>query len=120
MSLASLLKKGRLRGTAAATPAIFATSAPIVLPTVATVATVAVAKRDELAANHPEPPSNPQAWRELAAVYHAHHFACQTCIAAGRGNQYGLRCGTGTALWRAYAQADQPAVGLIQQERNRA
>ena len=72
------------------------------------------------AANNPGPPTDPADWRELAAAYHAHHFACQTCIAAGRGSQYGLRCGTGTALWREYAQADQPAVGLIQQERNRA
>ena len=70
------------------------------------------------AANDPEPPTDPAAWRELAAAYHDHHFACQTCIAAGRGSQYGLRCGTGTALWRAYAQADQPAVGLIQQKEN--
>ena len=102
MSLASLLKKGSLRGTAAATPAIFATSAPIDLSTVAAVATVAVAKRDELPANDPEPPSNPQAWRELAAAHHAHHFKCSTCIAAGRGAVYGLRCGVGAALWVNY------------------
>ena len=51
----------------------------------------------------PEPPTDPVAWRELAAAYHAHHFHCQTCIAAGRSSQYGLRCGTGAALWRAYA-----------------
>ena len=61
------------------------------------------------APNDPEPPTDPAAWRELAAAYHDHHFACQTCIAAGRGSRYGLRCGTGAALWRAYAQADQPA-----------
>ena len=42
-------------------------------------------------------------WRALAAAYHAHHFNCPTCIAAGRGSRYGLRCGTGAALWRAYA-----------------
>ena len=102
MSLASLLKKGSLRGTAAATPAIFATPAPIDLPTVATVATVAVAKRNELPANDPEPPSNPQAWRELAAAYHAHHFNCPTCKAAGRGTRFGLRCGVGATLWTNY------------------
>ena len=102
MSLASLLKKGSLRGTAAATPAIFATPVHFVLSTVATVATVAVAKRDEQAANHPEPPSDPQAWRELAQAYNAHHFDCPTCIAAGRGIKYGQRCGAGTALWRLY------------------
>jgi hypothetical protein len=105
MSLVSLLKKGSLRGTATATPAIFATPAPLdlsTIATVATVATVAVAKRDELAANDPEPPSDPQAWRQLAAAYHAHHFNCPTCIAAGSSNRYGQRCGAGIALWQAY------------------
>lgn len=57
----------------------------------------------------PEPPTDPADWRELAAAYHAHHFTCQHCIAAGRGAGYGLRCGTGTVLWCAYAQADQPS-----------
>ena len=42
-------------------------------------------------------------WKPLAALYHAHHFNCPTCIAAGRG--YGLCCGTGTALWAAYSEA---------------
>ena len=99
MSLVSLLKKGSLRGTAAATPAIFATSAPLVL---STVATVAVAKRDELPANDPNSPPDPNAWRELAQAYHAHHLKCSTCIAAGRGAVYGLRCGVGAALWVNY------------------
>jgi hypothetical protein len=54
-------------------------------------------------ANHaPDPPENPLDWKELAAAYHAHHFNCPTCIAAGRGNRYGQRCGAGMALWRAY------------------
>ena len=44
----------------------------------------------------------PTDWRALAAAYHAHHFRCPTCIAAGRGTRYGLRCGAGAALWRAY------------------
>ena len=61
---------------------------------------------EALAANDtnppPEPPPDPNAWRELAAAYHAHHFSCPTCIAAGRGAMYGLRCGTGMALWRLY------------------
>ena len=113
MSLASLLKKGSLRGTAAATPAIFATHAPLDLSTVATVATVAVAKRDELPANDPEPPSNPQAWRELAAAYHAHHFNCPSCIAAGSSSRYGQRCGAGMALLGSYQNSN-----LIQQKRN--
>ena len=50
----------------------------------------------------PEPPLDPNAWRELAAAYHLHHFKCSTCIAAGRGAVYGLRCGAGAALWNAY------------------
>ena len=61
---------------------------------------------EALAANDPnpapEPSSDPNAWRELAAAYHAHHFKCSTCIAAGRGAVYGLRCGTGAALWINY------------------
>lgn len=49
-----------------------------------------------------EPPADPNAWRELATAYHLHHFTCPTCIAAGRGAVYGLRCGTGAALWTSY------------------
>jgi hypothetical protein len=52
----------------------------------------------------PDPPDNPLHWKELAAAYHAHHFNCPTCIAAGRGSRYGQRCGVGVALWRAYAE----------------
>lgn len=52
----------------------------------------------------PEPPADPNAWCELAAAYHAHHFNCSACIAAGRGAQYGLRCGAGAALWRSYSE----------------
>ena len=48
------------------------------------------------------PPEDPVDWKELAAAYHAHHFNCPTCIAAGRGSRYGQRCGAGMALWRAY------------------
>ena len=57
------------------------------------------------AANVPasaEPPADPNAWRELAQAYNAHHFKCITCIAAGRGAGYGLRCGVGAALWPSY------------------
>lgn len=50
----------------------------------------------------PEPPADPNAWRELDQAYHAHHFNCTTCIAAGRGSIYGLRCGVGAALWLHY------------------
>jgi hypothetical protein len=44
-------------------------------------------------------------WHELDAAYLVHHVKCKSCIAAGRGVQYGLRCGTGAALWRAYSDA---------------
>ncbi len=54
------------------------------------------------ATNEPEPPADPGAWRELADAYHTHHFKCPTCQAAGRGTQYGLRCGVGAALWITY------------------
>jgi hypothetical protein len=55
------------------------------------------------AASHaPDPPENPLDWKELAAAYHTHHFNCPTCIAAGRGLQYGQRCGVGMALWTGY------------------
>ena len=50
----------------------------------------------------PEPPTDPNAWRELATAYHLHHFKCCTCIAAGHGAGYGLRCGVGAALWNVY------------------
>ena len=50
----------------------------------------------------------PADWHALDAAYLAHHFKCPACIAAGRGGSYGLRCGLGAGLWRAYAQADQP------------
>lgn len=52
----------------------------------------------------PDPSDSPANWRELARTYHAHHFNCQICIAAGRGSRFGLRCGVGAALWYAYNQ----------------
>lgn len=45
-------------------------------------------------------------WETLASAYQAHHAACPVCIAAGKG--YGLRCGTGAALWTEYDRAAQP------------
>ena len=42
-------------------------------------------------------------WLHLDRAYQAHHFKCPTCIAAGLG--YGLRCGSGAALWTAYSEA---------------
>lgn len=50
----------------------------------------------------PDSSGEPADWKALAATYHAHHFKCAICIAAGRGSRYGQRCGTGMALWRAY------------------
>jgi hypothetical protein len=49
-------------------------------------------------------------WRALDVAYQAHHFRCPVCVAAGLG--YGLRCGAGAALWRAYAeyQPGSPAL----------
>ena len=51
----------------------------------------------------PEPPANPDAWKELSAAYQRHHFACAVCQAAGRSARHGLRCGAGAALWAAYS-----------------
>ena len=54
-----------------------------------------------------EPPmvsAEPLAWRVLAAAYYAHHFSCPTCIAAGRGAQYGQRCSAGMASWTSYCE----------------
>ena len=56
----------------------------------------------EAASRASDTPANPQDWIELATAYHAHHFNCPTCIAAGRGSRYGQRCGAGMALWRVY------------------
>lgn len=59
MSLASLLKKGSLRGFATATSATSATHDRYSPPTVATVATVAVANTSDRAANDPtQSPTN--------------------------------------------------------------
>jgi sulfur relay (sulfurtransferase) complex TusBCD TusD component (DsrE family) len=52
-----------------------------------------------------------QDWAELDKAYQAHHVACPTCMAAGKG--YGLlRCGTGAALWAAYDVAE-PVHGKV-------
>ena len=50
---------------------------------------------------------NADTWRELDRAYQAHHFKCPVCIAAGRGAGYGLRCGTGAALWTSYSDATE-------------
>ena len=55
-----------------------------------------------------DPPKDPALWKDLAAAYHAHHFHCPICIAAGRGSRYGQRCGAGLALWRVYCNGSKP------------
>ena len=44
--------------------------------------------------------------QSAAQAYHAHHFSCHQCIAAGRGIRYGRRCAVGLALWRDYTGTD--------------
>lgn len=68
MSLASLIKKGSLRGLATATPATLATYKPLIPPSVATVATVAVAKAPDRAANDPTPDPDRWAWPHGTAM----------------------------------------------------
>lgn len=48
-------------------------------------------------------PTPTQDWPAMAQSYHAHHFQCPQCIAAGIG--YGQRCQTGQLLWTAYQEA---------------
>lgn len=50
-----------------------------------------------------EPANVPDGWRELAALYHAHHFSCKTCCGAGQSR--GQRCEVGSALWDSYQSA---------------
>jgi hypothetical protein len=92
MSLADLLKKGSLRGLANAKPANVAKHGPATQPT---LATLALAKARDTKVD--DPPDNPVDWDALDAAYMAHHFNCKACIAAGRGNRYGLRCGVGAS-----------------------
>ena len=58
-------------------------------------------------------------WHALDAAYLAHHFKCPTCIAAGRGNRYGLRCDMGDALWSAYELADDLVLRHQEQDPRR-
>ena len=44
--------------------------------------------------------------QSAAQTYHAHHFSCHQCIAAGRGIRYGRRCAVGLALWSDYTEKD--------------
>lgn len=47
-------------------------------------------------------------WHALDKAYQLHHVNCPVCQAAGRGARYGLRCGTGAALWSAYSAVQPP------------
>lgn len=108
MNLANLIKKGGLGVFATATPATVATHHTESAPSVASVATVTVANASKQAVNDPAGMID---WRVLDAAYMAHHVNCKTCIAAGRGIRYGLRCGTGSALWLRYSDAaTQPTI----------
>ena len=44
--------------------------------------------------------------QSAAQTYYTHHFNCHSCIAAGRGTQYGRRCALGLALWDDYTGVD--------------
>ena len=68
MSLAALIKKGSLRGFATATPATLATHGTLYQPTVATVATVAVAKATDRAANDQAPDDDRWCWPHSTAM----------------------------------------------------
>ena len=62
-------------------------------------------------ASQPEPAPEPVDWCALDKAYLAHHAHCPTCIAAGRGARYGMRCGVGAAMWTAYNHAaSQPGA----------
>ena len=51
----------------------------------------------------PEPTPDPTAWRKLAKAYHAHHFGCRLCIAAGSDiRRAQSRCEVGLAMWNKY------------------
>lgn len=68
MSLASLLIKGSLRRFATATPATFATNSRYGSPTVATLATVAVAKAPDEATNDLTPDPDGWCWPHSTAI----------------------------------------------------
>lgn len=51
-------------------------------------------------------------WIGLDRAYQRHHWSCPQCTAAGRGANYGLRCGVGAALYRAYSDASEDRSAL--------
>ena len=68
MNLVNLIKKGSLRSLATATPATPATVSQNIPPSVATVATVAVAKATDKAANDPAPDTDRWCWPQSSAM----------------------------------------------------
>lgn len=56
-------------------------------------------------------------WHALDKAYQLHHVSCPVCQAAGRGTRYGLRCGTGAALWSAYSAVQPPHFQWLQKGR---
>ena len=96
MSLASLLKKGSLRGFATATPATFATHNPCSQPTVATVATLAVAKAPNTTANDPTPDPDRWCWPHSTAMTGAEIDTFTARL--GRFSDKGLSLDDGEAL----------------------
>lgn len=57
---------------------------------------------NDAASQASDPSDDSLDWKVLAAAYHAHHFNCPTCIAAGKGSQYGRRCESGLQRWNKY------------------
>ena len=58
--------------------------------------------------------------QSAAQAYHAHHFNCHTCIAAGRGIRYDRRCAVGLAMWLKYTGAaeQQSALKPLHHQKN--
>ena len=98
---------------------------PVFISPLAALATLAISHRPNpllmvatnSAVQAPELSDNPVDWRELDVAYQAHHFNCQICIAAGRGVQYGLRCGTGATLWALYSDATLQSISVARNKR---
>lgn len=90
MSLASLLKKGSLRGFATATSATFATHSPYSPPTVATLATLAVAKAQNTASNDPTPDPDRWCWPHSMAMTGAEIDTFTARLARFTGNGFSL------------------------------
>lgn len=55
----------------------------------------------------PTPQPAPAAWPAARNAYHAHHFACRQCCAAGQNPELS-RCPAGAKLWAAYQATPAP------------